>query len=278
MQLVMGKIVVQFILAALIISCTSIEENRNECPCWYTVDFSRVNPQIPALYLWFFDEEGRLLCRDTLSAFEYGQLYEVELKRGSVEFYVWGNVSENTEMEHLSSGSARLLKRDSIDADPLFRYGKILDTGGENGCDTVYLAKEHADMEVVLKGGAVAGVQVFEMILDCGTCGLSVDGSLVEGQSCIISLAGIEKENYAAEFRILRQSSLDGLKMSLRYTGEDDGYIIEDFPIGRYLEKGGYDMDSKNLKDVRVELDLSVGEFIIDTENWRVVMPVDVKL
>ena len=94
----MGKGVVSCFLIAYIISCTSIKEDRRECPCWFSVDFSKVSHDIENLHLWFFDEDGELLKRDTLSVPDYNNVYEIELKRGTVGFYVWGNISGDTEV------------------------------------------------------------------------------------------------------------------------------------------------------------------------------------
>ena len=94
----MGKGVVSCFLIAFIISCTSIKEDRRECPCWFSVDFSKVSHDIENLHLWFFDEDGELLKRDTLSVPDYNNVYEIELKRGTVGFYVWGNISGDTEI------------------------------------------------------------------------------------------------------------------------------------------------------------------------------------
>lgn len=274
----MGKLIVPWFFVAFIISCTSIEENRKECPCWYTVDFSNVDPQISKLYLWFFDGEGKLLCRDTLFAKEYPKLYEIELKRGIVEFYVWGNVLENTLMESPDTRGACLIKCANGNADPLFGYGKLLNTGGEEGCDVVYLNKEHAVLEIVLKEGIVSESESFEMVLDCGTSGRYADGGFVKGKSSIISQTYADSAGHGAKFRILRQELLSEMKMSLRRIGEIGTWVIEDFPIGKYMEQGGYNMREENLQDLRVELDLSAGEFILETETWRIVMPVEIWL
>lgn len=264
-------------LIAVLISCSTIEEDRKGCPCWYTIDFSQVDTQIEKLYLWFFDQDGAPLLRDTLDSSQYGDIYEVELKRGNVGFYVWGNVLDNTTLESPFTSDPFLKKGEGPHADPLYSYNKILDTGGEGGNDVVIVKREYADLEIVLKGGTVEG-SGFWIKLDCGTSGRYVDGRFLEQAISLLAEASEESNGYSAGFRLLRQSSLQQLKMSVCRSPEAGNYFIEDFPIGELMLECGYDMSGDNLQDIMVVVDVSAGRVILCTEDWETIIYVDIRL
>ena len=122
-------------LIVSVISCSSIEEDRTGCPCWYKIDFSQVDPQIGKLYLWFFQDGDNPPLRDSLTCSDYDDVYEIELKRGTVGFHVWGNVLENTTLESPDESEPVLKKGGGLQVDPLFSYSSTLYTGGEEGTD-----------------------------------------------------------------------------------------------------------------------------------------------
>ena len=74
-------IVLVLLSAAIICSCSVVEENRDNCPCWYTIDLTEVDRSMQNLHLWIFDEEGMLICRDSLHKGAYGE-YEVKVTYG----------------------------------------------------------------------------------------------------------------------------------------------------------------------------------------------------
>ena len=274
----MGKGVVSCFLIAFIISCTSIKEDRRECPCWFSVDFSKVSHDIENIHLWLFDEDGELLKRDTLSVPDYNNVCEIELKRGTVGFYVWGNISGDTEINKpFSRGASLKIVKDSSHADCLFRYSNLLDTSGEEGYDTVWMHKEHLNLEIVLEGGTVAGEEFF-IQLYCGTSGRYLDGGFTNTGNIVRTKLESKNGNYAANFRIWRQRSLEELKMSIFSKGTNSSCIVEEFRLGEYILKSGYDMSEEELKDLKVLLDISSDRIIIETDKWQIVMPVKIEL
>lgn len=264
-------------LIVSVVSCTSIEEDRTGCPCWYKIDFSQVDPQIGKLYLWFFQDGDNPPLRDSLTCSEYDDIYEIELKRGTVGFHVWGNVLENTTLEFPHRSEPVLKNSGGLQVDPLYSYSRTLDTYGEEGADVVRLIREYADVEIVLKGGAVEKDGVW-IKLDCGTCGRYVDGRFLEESMSLYSGTTVEGTSCKASFRVLRQKSLRDLKMSVSREASSDSYIMEDFPIGEIMLGNGYDMGGDNLQDIMVVVDVSSGKVVICTEGWETVIYVDVRL
>ena len=273
----MARGLVLFALMTVAISCSTIEEDRKGCPCWYKIDFSQVDTQIEKLYLWFFDQQGNPLLMDTLYSSRYGDIYEVELKRGTVGFHVWGNVLENTTLESPHASEPFLKKGEGSQADPLYSYSKVLDTWREDGNDVVFVKREYADLDIVLKGGTVQG-SGFWIKLDCGTSGRYIDGRFLEEGISLVAETSADSNGYSAKFRLLRQKSLARLKMSVGSSEKAESYIIEDFPIGELMLGSGYDMDADNLQDIMVVVDVSAGRIILCTEDWKTVIYVDVRL
>ena len=266
-----------FSLIVSVISCTSIEEDRTGCPCWFEIDFSQVDPRIEKLYLWFFQDGDNPPLRDSLTCSDYDDVYEIELKRGTVGFHVWGNVLENTTLEFPGTSGPVLKNGGGMQADPLYSYSTTLDTGGEEGADVVRLKREYADVEIILKGAASEKDGLW-IKLDCGTSGRYVDGRFLDESMSLYAVATVDAANCKASFRLLRQSSLRCLKMSVLRDVSSDSYIMEDFPIGEVMLGNGYDMLGDNLQDIMVVVDVASGKVIICTEGWETVIYVDVRL
>lgn len=264
---------------AVVISCNSIKEDRSKCPCWCSVDFSLVDSSIESLHLWFFDNTGRLLCRDTVYSWEYDDFYEVELNRGDVRCYIWGNLLDNTLLNDNSTLSSSLLKAEKCDADPLYFYSKIIDAGGESCCDTVAMKKEHTVVDIQLKGGYSAENGVY-MKLKGGTLGHYVNGSFIRESFYTYSYPqrNDSKELCFFRFILMRQEVLEELYMTIYTMCDGKEVAIKDCPLGKWLVTSGYDMKAEELSDVSLILDISLGFVSISAEDWKTTVPVKIEL
>lgn len=273
------KISLICLAAVIILSCTSIEEDRSKCPCWCSVDFSQVDSSIGFLHLWFFDNTGTLLYRDTVYSWEYDEFYEVRLDRGAVEFYIWGNVLGNTLLNDNSTLRSSLLKAETCDADPLYFYGKRLDAGGESCCDTVLMQKEHAVVNILLEGGYAAGSELY-IGIEGTTSGLYVNRNLIQERFCTYSYpqANAPEEPCRFSFRLMRQAVLEDLYMTLYTVNDGKKVVIKDCPLGVWLALAGYDMKAENLSDVSLVIDISLGIVSIAAEDWEMAVPVKIEL
>lgn len=273
------KLSIICLLIAAVISCNSIKEDRSKCPCWCSVDFSLVDSSIESLHLWFFDNTGRLLCRDTVYSWEYGDFYEVELNRGDVRCYIWGNLLDNTLLNDNSTLSSSLLKAEKCDADPLYFCSKILDAGGETCCDTVLMKKEHAVVDIQLKGGYTAENGLY-IKLKGGTLGHYVNGSFIKESFYTYSYPHTNdfKESCFFRFRLMRQEVPEELYMTIYTMCDGKEVEIKDCPLGKWLVASGYDMKAEELSDVSLILDISLGFVSISTEDWETTVPVKIEL
>ncbi len=263
------------LLVSVLAACSTIREDRSVCPCWCSIDFTDVDSSsVKELRLWFFASDGRLLCRDTLYSGEYDNHYEIELERGAVNYYVWGNMGGNTVLDDNSTLNATLLKRQDTDADSLYYYGKRLDASGENCVDTVMMHKEHSVVTIVLLGG-YSGKEPLYMEIVGNTAGYYINRGFLEG-GCEILLPPAKEWDGRCEFefKILRQSALEELCMVLHTVNENGEKITNTFPLGMWLLDMGYDMTDENMSDILVELDLAMGYAFIKVEDWQETEPV----
>ncbi len=261
------RIFICSLLIAASIACTSINEDRGACPCWCSIDFTKVDTSIDYLYLWFFDKSGVLLYKDTLYSAEYSQYYELELKRGIVDYYVWGNIADNTILDDRGTVNGSLLKLDSKQADPLYFYSKSLNTLGENQRDTVIMNKEHSVINIYL-AGVYNPRPPLRMEITMETLGQNIDGRFINGSSKIEAEPD-DGERCMFSFRIMRQQSVEEIKMSLYSVVNNHEVSVNDFPLGSWLKELGYTMQDKELSDITIELDIAMGIAIITIEDWN---------
>ncbi len=267
------------IIYIAISSCSTIREDRDECPCWSTIDFSQVDSSISSLHIWFLSEDDELLLRDTLFPDNYGIPYNVELERGKLRYYVWGNIRSCMELNDIGKSSSTLFRRDSSEADSLFFYGNCIDAAGESCCDTVIVGKEHICVEVVLLGVAEEiGLPVLE--LSGAASGYRIDRTIVDGESPIVATPVVDNSgNYRFNFVMTRQSSMEKVVFSLFFEREGGERIesVEEYPLGRVMESSGFDMERKDLADVKIVIDTSLGLFTLKCEDWHSVSPIKIR-
>lgn len=265
------------LLAAIICSCSTIKEERSLCPCWYTIDFTEVDRSLQHLYLWIFNQEGILLCCDTLSGEEYGK-YNVKLDKDKAYCYVWGNISQNSCWNESQDMNSYFTKADSCSSDPLFHYAKVLDTSDETGGEIVVLQKEYALVELVVKGKFEYSQQLQLEIIQPER-GRYLHGGFVEGKSVIYAEPELLESDFSKfEFRMMRQSSLDGIIATITALRGDKRVVLKKIPLGEWLENFGYNIRAKNMADIKIEMDLAVGIVSIMIDNWQIVLPENVEM
>lgn len=263
---------------AVLSGCSRIKEDRSVCPCLCSLDFSQVNPDIKVLHLWFFDQAGDLLGRDTLYPPEYGGAYEIELKRGTVNYHIWGNISTGTELTDDLTLNSSLVKMENASADSLFYSTKELNTKAEVKCDTVVMNKEYATVNFTLKGPFEEDENLY-LELSCRTIGQYIDGRSIEDR-CTIQSAPVTDSNGSClfRFRIMRQKSLHGIRVAIITKRNAQAVVIEDYPLGDWLIRSGYDMSAINLSDISVVLDVTMGFITIEIADWQTTLPVKIEI
>lgn len=225
--------------------CTSIFEERSDCPCYVTLDLSRTNPSIERLELWFFSSDGKLLAMDTLYSEEYKAPYNIELKRGMIGCHIWGNF--NTDSLYYGAGS--------------------LDATGESLYKEVEVCKEYAEITLTLNGGEGDGC--LSSRISCPTSGREIDGRFIEREKTIEGEKSFDsKGNLLFRYRIIRQNSMERMKLLMSRYSPQGAEVVESLELGVLLSGIGYDMESKNLKDIVISMDMSFTSLKIVVEPW----------
>ncbi len=262
------EILLTLLCIVSILTCSSCEatifEDREDCPCFLTLDLSNVPSTMGELYLWAFDSSEDLILRDTILSTYFGAEYEIEVKRTGVEYYLWGNIGAATTLSDVNSINLTLTKVDNLSADSLYSYSKELDATGEFARDTVILLKEYAKLDILIKKAEDTTIEV-----ESGNNGYYVDNRVIDSKSTWISSGKLDAEgDMLHSFNITRQSNLEDLTLTLYGKLNNLPLILNTYPIGEWLEEQGYNMDAENLSDIYIEIDSSNNFITITVDDW----------
>lgn len=264
-------------MVACLLSCTKyVWENRQDCPCILTLDLKNIPKGIDTLHVWLFGEDNDIQYRDTIGSEYFGKDYEILIKRDRIRCFVWGNIRRATILQDDLTLNTSLVKRKALSADSLYFYKSELNTAGEYCRDVVNPKKEFATVDVTLKSQP-SGTDQIQIELFSGTAGRYVDGRFLAGNGNIISTPFAQEGNTMFSYRIPRQASLTDMKMDLIVTHGNISSLMEQFPLGKWLQENGYDMTAEDLSDIKLEFDLSLNFVQISVDDWQVTIPVDIE-
>lgn len=74
------------------------------------------------------------------------------------------------------------------------------------------------------------------------------------------------------EYNMARPVSLSGLEIELKEGGKD----IITIDLGQMLKARSYDINKKNLDDIKIDIDLSTGKCLISCKDWEEIEDVDI--
>ncbi len=251
-----------------LLACSSCEatifEEREDCPCFLTLDLSNVPSTMGELYLWAFDSKENLILRDTILSTHFGGEYEIEVKRTTVHYHLWGNIGSATSLLGENSVNLKLSKVDSLSADSLYCYSKRLNATGEFAKDTVTLFKEYARVEVLVKGAKNTFIEI-----KGESNGYFINREIVDAKSIYKSVGLIDSNSDMLHtFNITRQSNLSLLEIALSHSINNGFKLLNTYPIGEWLEEQGYNMEAENLSDIYIEIDSSNNFITITVDDW----------
>ena len=240
------------------------------------LDLTDVPASMNELYLWAFDKEENLVLRDTISAIYFGEMYELEIKRAVVDYYLWGNVGNATKVINEDDVNAQLSVIQNNYADSLYSYSNELDASGEFAIDTVSMYKEFANVEVIIKNSQ----DNISLEFLGNSCGYYVNSTILQGGYSVTCSDFIRDiyNNYLYLFRVTRQQELEKVELAL-YKGSGNGkMLLNRFPIGKWLIGQGYNMFEQNMPDISIEIDYSNNNVTISTTDWSFTKPSDVEI
>ena len=232
----------------------SIKEDRTPCPCWLSIDFTKVSQKNVNVAAWgdaeLFSE--RIAVKDYLEL----ESYEKTVPKGYVHTSV---VSGERDM--VRSG-AHLNIPLGHDADSIFAHAASVECLGEFAKDTAELHKQFARvfMTVEIPEGHEYPY-TFRVCSD--VCGMDMrDLSPVEGEFRHDLRLG---EGNISMFCIPRQKEDGGQLRILIY---DKGEVIETIPLAQWINKMGYNWIKKDLDDIYIGVDYAKAEVSITVQGW----------
>ncbi|MBQ7772469.1 MAG: FimB/Mfa2 family fimbrial subunit [Bacteroidales bacterium] len=277
-----NKIAIICLAISLLSSCTpGIWEDRSDCPGWFSLDYSQVDPNIEQLHIWFTDNStGEVLFKDIVPSSAYQTYYEIQLPRtDNLRYYVFGNITSATTITEEPTLNTSIVKKEKLSADSLYyQASDIISTRQEFTYDTVRLHKEFANVDFIMRGTPKKGDDIH---IDAygTTAGLYIDRRYIPGQMTTSVEDKVTAEgNSLFRFRLMRQENIEDLMLKITGTVAGIPVEIEEFPLGEFLKKANYNMLSDDLKDVTVTMDMSFNFINIKIEDWSSTYPVDIEI
>ena len=276
----------------LLLSSCFVKEDRDECPCWMTVEMPdrvghdgsvvlrlRGNSDEDAVDYAYKVTEA---VRADVGALEY------EVPRGSVGVSavafgneIPGRAGYDGERAGYDGGMPDLVGHDGKSAgydgdeirvpvgeqmDSLYGFFKMYHTRCESVLCDVELHKEFCTVSFTLGEdgytspyhievwGNVAGVSAWDLMPVLGE----------------FRYAPMQK-NGVYQVRVPRQ-----VDNSLELVMLEDSEIVDRLPLGEYIARSGYDWAAENLADVSVALDLEMQQVMITVSGWDGVVVMDI--
>ena len=244
-----GKSLVSILVSLFsLTSCMAVKENRRDCPCTLSV-VMRSLPEYPAWLYVNGVSVGEATCDTTLT---------VWVERGSE-----ARVEVFTGLGPGEDGMVRVPY--GFPCPPLYTFGGMADCSGESGTLTVQLTRQFAVLQLEVMGPGKWGTPYWAEVRG-SSAGLDPwRGAPLPGDfHCRLD------GNYCC--RLLRQRPEDPLWLDIAMA---DG-VIRSFPLGEYLVASAYDWEAPNLKDIHLEVNLSISEIRLETDLWSNVIPLPI--
>lgn len=251
-------------VAAIFLLCScDIREDRADCPCYLTLDWSQVDSKTML--------DGGY---DTIS-------WSVSAADGS-----WRQCGDNP-LETLCPATEIEVPKDTVTvmalcgaaADPvngvtveegqeyprLYFYCRDIDATGMMARDTVTLHREHAGLFLYMRNVLQSGASytVTGTVSGCSLSGQPVSGPF----SVRVPVDG----RGLGSVVIPRQ--VDGsLRLNVSYAGE----VVRSLAIGEYILQSGYDWTAPDLEDIVMEIDYHQTKVVVSAEQWKKTLTFDV--
>lgn len=261
--MMMTKRNILLIFSSLLIYSSCIKEERIECPCFLSIDFSLIDTLlIDNVNIWLADSQNNIFLCDTLSRENFTKFYEVAVPKGATHLYCWGNINNSTikDEEHPS-----IITPEGASSDKLYFFSTKIDTSDEFGKETVKMKRYYTGIFVKVSGEASADEGV-KLEIKSSSTGYYISGKIYEGiYSC-------HRESYSDclyDFNIIKQKTPEDLIISL-YTMENGiEEKVTEFPLGAALNRVGIDMSGDKMGDVFITIDYSSMSAKVTVENWQ---------
>lgn len=242
------------IFCLLAVTACTVKEDRSECPCILTIDFSSCHESKDALSIKGWTGSSTLFGTKVLVK-DYPDGIKFMVPRGSVCYSVCSDIPSYRQI-----GSVVYCPFGN-QAEPMFAYRQTVITDGETAVDRVVLHKQYAVLNISfgMKGDTMADIS--KVIIKAGCNGMSIeDLSPVEGDFEYVAYS----DDGFFNIRVPRQMG-DLLTMEA-YAGDE---IVKAEDLAALLSSSGYRWDTEDLDDAWIDFDMGRMETTIAFEEWK---------
>ncbi len=258
-----GKALTLLLLPAMVsaVSC-SVKEYRDDCPCYLSLDLRRAFDDIVSapeeLMISVYSPEN--CYRETFTPGSCPDSIEIRVPRGEV------TVSALTVRNSRSVKDRSLLISYGDQADSIYAFSAVVDTGGEQAREKVDLHKQYSTVYLKFlwpeEGDSPSGIP--KLKVKGSTNGLSIDVLAPSRGAFCLELP--EQDLMSPHrFRIPRQSDKS---LALEIYDRGSGKLIDSIALGDHIDGTGYDWNAVDLKDIYIEIDYTKTDAVITVKEW----------
>ena len=263
---------IMFMTVMLLLPSCFVKEDRDECPCWMTVEMpDRVG------------HDGSVVLRlhgnydDGAMDYAYKVSESIKADVGILEYEVpRGSIGVSVV------NSARLVVPVGEQMDSLYGFFKPYHTRCESVKCDVELHKEFCTVSFTLVDehyespydievrGNISGVSPWDLVPVSGAFKYAPVAE--EGVYRLRVPRQVDASLEMVMLEMLGQAGYDGER------AEDDGEraVVSRFPLGEYIIRSGYDWSATDLSDVSVALDLEKQQVMVTVSGWDEIVVMDV--
>lgn len=246
-------ICLQFLaMTALLSAGCSVKEDRNDCPCHLTLDFSETDTlMIPSVDIIVCDGADAVFNRKDVAAREFIPEYFVEVPLTSTSLNVYSGAEDMVAYD----GELRIPS--GKDCPKVYAFASLLDDLEESEDIKVHLRKEHCVMKIQILDGYDFD---WEMKIKGGICGYGQNGQPLKG-----IFEAVPEKQVSGNYEVVVPRQTDS---SLMMEIDDGTDVLKHFAIGEYVSSVGYDWNSPDLEDITVVLDWSLTTIRCTVQVW----------
>lgn len=243
-------------LALIVAAGCSVKEDRTDCPCYLTLDWTEVD-------CWKMMDAGHSSVRWSVTARGGIWHQEGELPLETLEPFTELQVPKDSVTVTAACG-AEIDPLVGVVADEngtfprLYYHSGIVDASSAMASDTILLHREHAELFLYVKNIMQPGASytVRGNIVGCDLSGAPVPGSFS---------SSVKVDGRGLGSVVLPRQADSSLWLDVSYAGE----LVRSLAIGEYIIASGYDWTAENLEDIVMEIDYYQTKVVVSIEQWK---------
>ena len=239
------------ILALEVASCSLVREDRTDCPCELTVEIlgQPAYPVSLSLTGEGFREEWEI-PRDTV--------LRLSVPSPGVQLLALAGTSPpQGHTIHIPEG---------CDCPPLYLHTEWVETVKDSARVAVHLEKHFCTLSLLVEGSSGNGNPLQAGVRGCVE-GLTLEGEPLKGSfTCRLDPGD--------SIRLPRQDPEEELWLDICMP---EG-VVRSFALGNYMLEAGYDWTAPSLRDLSLEVKLSVTHLTFHTGRWTTNIPIKLEI